>query len=258
MNKRLARITIIGSGNVATHLACGFKGAAEIVQIFSRTLKNAEKLAKKSGGKAIDDISRLTDADVYIIAVKDDAIVPMLSAVPDSCKGALWLHTSGSVGKEVFSGFNSRHGVFYPLQTFSAEVALDLKNVPFFIEGSSTETSNEIAALAKLLSPNVYEADSPLRMRMHIAAVFASNFSNYMYTLANGILERNGLPFSVLTPLIEECVRKIEKVFPEKAQTGPAVRGDRSIIEKHIKLLEGEEKEIYQILSEAILKRYNR
>lgn len=255
----MKKLTIIGAGNVATHLAAGLCGIAEIIQIYSRNLANACALSQKTGcGEPIDSVADLKAADVYLIAIKDDAIAPLLASVPDHCKDALWLHTSGSVGKTVFSGFNNRHGVFYPLQTFSIGVELNLHEIPFFIEGSSVAVTKEIAGLAELLSRHVYEADSALRMKMHIAAVFSCNFSNYMQIIADDILKRNNLPFSVLQPLIRETTRKIMEVPPEKAQTGPAARGDREIIAKHLSMLSGEEKEIYETMSNAILKHFRK
>lgn len=250
------RIAVIGSGNVATHLATAVEG---VVQICSPNLANAAALAEKVGCDATNSTSGLADADIYIVAVNDDAIAAVLESVPARCRKALWMHTSGSVGKSVFDGLGyGRYGVFYPLQTFSKSVDLDMNRVPFFIEGSDERTADEIRQLALSVSTAVYIADSHLRQQMHVAAVFACNFSNYMYTLADDVLQRNNLPFSVMKPLLEETLRKACSNGPERSQTGPAARGDRKIIANHEAMLDGERLDIYETVSNAILKRYNK
>lgn len=250
------RIAIIGSGNVATHLATALDG---VVQICSFHLDNAKALADKVGCNATDSPSDLVDADAYIVAVKDDAIASVLESAPTRCRKALWMHTSGSVGKSVFDGLGyDRYGVFYPLQTFSKSVDLDMRSVPFFIEGSDEKTTDEIRRLAASVSTEVYIANSHLRQQMHVAAVFACNFSNYMYTLADDVLQRNNLPFAVMKPLLEETLRKACSNGPERSQTGPAARGDREIIANHKAMLDGERLDIYETVSNAILKRYNK
>ncbi len=248
------RIVILGSGNVATHLARALDG---VVQIYSRNIGNARQLASETGCEATDSLQNLLDADTYIVSVKDDAISDIAANVPERCLGGLWLHTSGSVDKSVFAARMQRYGVLYPLQTFSKSVDIKMEEVPLFIEGSSADVEYEIRQLASTVSPTVYHADSRIRMQMHIAAVFACNFSNYMYTLADEVLNANGLPFSVLRPLLEETLRKACNNAPAQSQTGPAARGDRGILEKHEALLMGEAKEIYETVSNAILKRYN-
>lgn len=250
------RIVLVGAGNVATHLARSLHG---VRQIFSRHIANAQALAKAVGCSAVDSLDELVEADVYIISVKDDAIAAIADAVPSRLRGALWLHTSGSVDKSVFDGKGfTNFGVFYPLQTFSKSVDLKMDEVPFFIEGSSAETTDEIRSLALSISPAVYFADSATRRQMHMAAVFACNFSNYMYTLAYDLLQRADLPFSVLKPLLGETLRKAADNGPETSQTGPAARGDRDVIARHEAMLDGEHLDIYKLVSNAILKRYNK
>lgn len=248
------RTIILGAGNVATHLASALDG---VVQVYSRTLANAEVLANRIGCKATNSVEELEEADVYIVSLKDDAIADIAEKVPERCLDALWVHTSGSVDKSVFANRFHHYGVLYPLQTFSKDVAIRMNDVPMFIEGATETDTKEIRELATTISGKVYEADSQLRMQMHIAAVLACNYSNYLYTLADEVLAVNGLPFDVLRPLLEETLRKACVNGPGQSQTGPAARGDRSIIEKHLGLLNGESREIYRILSNAILKRYN-
>ena len=133
-----------------------------------------------------------------------------------------------------------------------------MDEVSFFVEGSDKEVSNKIYNLAKMMSQHIYYADSELRKKLHIAAVFACNFTNYMYSLANDLLKKDNIPFSVLIPLIKETTRKVTVTAPDSAQTGPAYRGDTEIIEHHTSMLSSQEKEIYELLSNAIFKRYNK
>lgn len=249
------RIVVIGSGNVATHLARSLTG---VVQIASRTIGHARELADAIGCGATDSIDDLDDADAYIVAVKDDAIAAIADAVPDRCREALWLHTSGSVDKSVFASGFKRYGVLYPLQTFSKEVAVDMSQVPLFIEGSDADVEEVIRRIALTVSPTVVSADSQLRAQMHVAAVFACNFSNYMYTLADEVLRCNGLEFALLKPLLAETLRKAVEASPEASQTGPAARGDRSVIDKHESMLSGEQLKIYKTVTNSILKHYNK
>lgn len=256
-------VVCIGSGNVASHLCLALKEKVNIVQIASKHICNAKRLATviSSHCKFTDSVTELANADVYILSIKDDEIQPFLKTVPFEKRDALWIHTSGSIPVDVFSSFNKSNGVLYPLQTFSKEVRIDVSDIPFFIEGNSDESRERIKSFAMLLSKHVFYADSLLREQLHVAAVFACNFTNFMYTLANDILQKNGLSFSVLSPLVHETLRKAgETNAPDKVQTGPARRGDQEIIKKHISLLENDsqKKEIYQILSEYILNRYNK
>lgn len=256
----LRKVVFIGAGNVASHLASALErsGAGEVIQVYSRTVESASELASVlHGAEPVTDIASLRkDADVYIVSLKDDAIAAVLSQV--SGNNALWLHTSGSVGMEVLSSVSPRYGVFYPLQTFSKDVAVDISNVPLFVESSDESVEKDIFNFAAPTFKRVYHADSNTRRMMHIAAVFGCNFVNYLWTLASDILSRENLPLDVLKPLLEETLKKAFVVGPENGQTGPAVRGDRKIINNHLSLLDGQEHEIYNLLSESIMSRYNR
>lgn len=248
---------MVGAGNVASHLApaLSFSGACEVVQVYSRHIESALALADRiPGATATADVGTVVpDADIYLISVADDAIAPLAEVLP---KGdALYLHTSGSVGMESLAGLSERYGVFYPLQTFSRDVELDMAEVPLFIEGSTDEVESEIRGFAGQLFRSVYHADSDTRKKMHIAAVFGCNFTNYLWTLAAELLARDGLPFEVLRPLLEETLRKAFVNSPAASQTGPAARGDRRVIDGHLSLLDGREKEIYSLLSDCIMSR---
>ena len=260
MAERGMRTVIIGSGNVATHLALALSDKCDVVQIFSHGIRNASLLANKisSDCLATNSAEKLIDADTYIVSIKDDAICPFLKKIPDSKKNALWVHTSGSIPQDVFNKSFPQSGVLYPLQTFSKNVDIKMDEVSFFVEGSDKEVSEKIYNLAKMMSQHIYYADSELRKKLHIAAVFACNFTNYMYSLANDLLKKDNIPFSVLIPLIKETTRKVTVTAPDSAQTGPAYRGDTEIIEHHTSMLNSQEKEIYELLSNAIFKRYNK
>ncbi len=232
------KIAIIGRGNVATHLAKALTGKVDVTMVNPRTLADLP-----------------TDADIILISVSDDAIRDValkIEAISDS--SPIIAHTSGSVGLEVLDGCADYKGVFYPLQTFSKNVPLNYEEIPFFIEGSSPAVCTQLADLARLISDHVYEADSEKRRRLHIAAVFACNFSNHLVNIADGLLKEQNMDYRVLLPLLKETVRKLENVSPADAQTGPAVRGDRNVIDKHLAALSATPnlQHLYASLSESI------
>ena len=248
------RVVIIGSGNVATSIALTLKDKCELVQIYSRTLTNAKALAQQVGCEAIGDLKNLAlDADVYIVSVKDDAIGSVVDTVPDN--GALWLHTSGSTPIDVFQNKRSRYGVLYPMQSFSKSHPANMSEVHIFIEGCDSETCKEIKAIASLMTKNVHETASAEREKLHIAAVFACNFANHMFTLSSEVLYEAGLPFDAMLPLIKTTIAKLDNITPQESQTGPAARGDMTIIEKHLKSLHGDKRKIYKLLSHSIMDR---
>ena len=248
------RVVIIGSGNVATSIALALKDKCELVQIYSRTLAHAQQLASEVGCQAIDNLQDLAlDAEVYIVSVSDDAIAQVLDQVLDN--GALWLHTSGSTPIDVFASNRIRHGVLYPMQSFSKSHPTSMSEVHIFVEGNDVETQLEVKELAALMTSNVHEASSQERERLHVAAVFACNFANHMFTLSSEVLEEAGLPFDAMLPLIKTTIAKLDDMTPAESQTGPAARGDMKIIEKHLASLQGDKQEIYQILSQSIMNR---
>lgn len=251
------KIVMVGAGNVASHLAPAlfFAGAGDIVQVYSRKSESAERLARRiPGAEPVDTLAEVDPtADIYLISVADDAIASVVAGLPKT--DALYLHTSGSVGMEALASLSPNYGVFYPLQTFSKDVDLDVAKIPLFVEGSTAEVEMRIRDFASSLFSAVYHADSELRKKMHIAAVFACNFTNYLWTIADELLSRDGLPFDVLRPLLDETLRKAFVNSPAASQTGPAARGDRRVIDAHLSNLSGSEREIYSLLSEAIMSR---
>jgi len=258
------RIVFIGAGRLATQLARSLSecGAHHVVAVCSRTMASASLLAAKVGAVAFDSLSSLPcDADVYIIAVKDDALPPvaaqlssLFASKSDSRDGWPFVfHTAGSVPLSVLGGL-PRRGVLYPLQTFSKERRADFARIPLFIEASDEETLSVARALASSVCQRVIVMDSEQRRRLHLAAVFACNFTNHCYTLAADILEQGGLPFDVIVPLVEETTAKISTMHPRHAQTGPAVRYDRNVIDSQSRMLDNEPltQEIYLLMSRSI------
>lgn len=251
-------VAIIGAGNVATHLAMALAKTADVVQIVSRHGHTARQLAEHIGPRCshsgnIDDLTAV--ADFYIIAAHDDAIAEIAESTPDY--PGIWAHTSGSVSAEVFSGNKSSFGVFYPLQTFSRELEVDVRRVPFFIEGNSDESALALRALALRIADNVMNADSERRRLLHVAAVFACNFVNLMWMEADTLLRRDGLDIRFLMPLIETTLNKLHTLPPREAMTGPGRRGDIDVIHSHESMLSGRSRDIYRLLSDTILETYH-
>ena len=248
----MVRVVIIGSGNVATSLAHGLAARCEVAQVYSRTLAHALALADAVGCPATSDFDDLVhDADVYIVAVKDDAIAEVLAAVPDN--GALWVHTSGSKPISLFEGFRTRYGVLWPMQSFSREVVTPLDEVHFFAEASDDDTLKDLMSLGRLLSRHVVAADSDQRRWLHVASVFSCNFANHLWTLADELLTAQGLPFDALKPLIRTTVDKLDRLSPAESQTGPAVRHDDQVIASHLAMLDGDKRDIYRSLTQSIM-----
>lgn len=251
----MKRVVIIGSGNVATSLAHGLAAHCQVAQIYSRTLAHAQTLASAIGcPHAIDDLQDLlTDADAYIIAVKDDAIAEIIASTPDN--GALWIHTSGSKPIDLFAGRREHYGVLWPMQSFSREIVAPLDDVHFFAEASDESTLADLMALGHLMSRHVIEADSVKRRQLHVASVFSCNFANHMWTLASEVLHDADLPFEAMLPLIRTTVDKLDRLSPFQSQTGPAVRHDHQVIDSHLAMLDGDKRELYRMLSDSIMNR---
>lgn len=250
------RIVLIGAGNVATHLGIALQEAGwQIAQVYSRTEASASELGKRLGVPFVTSMEAVCmDADVYLVMVKDDALCGLLPALVKGREGALFVHTSGSMPMSVWSGCAVRHGVLYPMQTFSKTRKVEFASVSFFVEANSAADAEFLKSLAVSMSPKVYEATSEQRMYLHLAAVFACNFANHMYALSAHVLDKNGLPFEAMLPLIDETARKVHELFPREAQTGPAVRKDAQVMNKHLGLLAEEPnlKDIYKLISESI------
>ncbi|MCX7550333.1 Rossmann-like and DUF2520 domain-containing protein [Xanthomarina sp. F2636L] len=249
-------VSIIGAGNVATHLFNVFTKTktVSVKQWYSRDLSKISSFKNKVS--VIDKLSELTEADIYIIAVSDDAIQNISEALP--FKQRLVVHTSGSVSLYDLDKKN-RRGVFYPLQTFSKEAKVDFKNVPICIETIGKKDYPLLKSLAEAIGSAYYKVNSEQRKSLHLAAVFVNNFTNQLYRVAHEITESEGVEFDILKPLILETAKKIQNLSPYLAQTGPAKRNDKKTIKKHLKQLENQEhKAIYTLLTNAIKKTHGR
>ncbi len=227
----------MGAGNVGTHLSRSLHQAGhQILCIYSRRSLPAGRLATEVNSRGTsrkEDVPE--EADYYLLALPDSAIADAVHQWKH-CRGT-WLHTSGAVPLNVFSGLPHPSGVLYPLQTFTRQREIRMKEVPFLVEGSDRQTLRRILSLAQSLSSRVHEMDSERRLFIHMAAVFANNFSNHMVYIARELMARGGHDAALLDPLLRETMEKILEMGAAGAQTGPALRGDRGTMERHLELL---------------------
>ncbi|MCM1454581.1 MAG: DUF2520 domain-containing protein [bacterium] len=242
---RPGQVAVFGTGNVASHIAEGLTAAGAKVTVISHA--DADRILAGE--------TPLPEADTYIISVTDAAITGMISGIADN--GALWVHTAGSVGMELFEGERKRYGILYPLQTFTVGTPVDMAAVPWLIEAVDADTLSEVRQLASLFGDNIHEADSELRAKAHLAAVFASNFICRMLAESERILDGSTLPFDILRPLVNEVTRKAFAIGPHASQTGPARRGDMQVIHRQLSALPGHSAEIYRVVTAAILNDYH-
>ena len=226
-------VLLVGNGNVATHLYDAFFNADKIsvTQISSRKLDN------------------ISQADITIIAVSDDAIAEVSSKINNK----FVVHTSGGCSISELKNKNNK-GVFYMLQTFTKGKNVNFNEVPFCLEATNNKDQQLLKEVAKSIGKNIYEINSEQRKALHVAAVFVNNFTNHLYKIGNDICKEHQVPFKILQPLIKETASKIETLSPEKAQTGPAIRNDKETIKNHLDLLNNEQQEIYKILTASIKK----
>lgn len=245
----------MGTGNVAKNLFDTFMGIkdVEVVQVIGRN-KTALRAFEKVGNTS-SDFADILDADIFIIAVSDDAIGKVSKFLRN--KKGLIVHTSGSVSMDVLSNCKS-YGVFYPLQTFSKDGKVDMMSVPLCLEAHDPADLDFLKQLAGKITENVYKIDSEQREALHLAAVFVNNFTNHLFYIGQQICHDKALAFDILYPLIHKTVDKLVRSAPYDAQTGPARRGDSETIEKHLEQLENSEfKEVYSTLNESIRKLYD-
>ena len=252
------KVILIGAGNLATHLGKAiFAAGHDVVQVFSRTMPSATALASEVGAQPVSDISDVrSDADLYVVSVKDSAIVEL---IPVLCKGKetkVFLHTAGSIPMDVFQGMALHYGVLYPMQTFSKQREVDFSQIPCFIEANDEHALQLIGDVAHQVSSRVYHLASEDRKYLHLSAVFACNFVNHCYALSREILEEHGIPFDVMLPLIDETAAKVHELDPKDAQTGPAVRYDENVLRAQGALLKSnpQMKDIYDRMSMSIHK----
>lgn len=277
MMKDMIKIALIGAGNVATHLGSELaKAGYQILQVFSRTETSASALASLINDiytktpidkvyqsdfrrciftNSINEIT--SEANLYIVMLKDSVLNEVLPTLVKCNSNALFVHTAGSVPMNIWDNLTNRFGVFYPMQTFSKSQTVNFEDIHIFIEANSAADVDLLKTIANKISTKVFEASSEQRKYLHLSAVFACNFTNHMYAICEELLQRHGLPFSSMLPLIDETARKVHHLSPIIAQTGPAQRNDTNVMQKQENLLKIEEEElatIYQLMSEHIQK----
>jgi predicted short-subunit dehydrogenase-like oxidoreductase (DUF2520 family) len=250
-------VIILGAGNVATHLFKAFSKAEQVyvIQWYNRSLDAIKTY--KNDVAITDDLSELKEADLYILAVSDDAIKPLSSKLP--FENRLVAHTSGSVSVYDVDKKHKR-GVFYPLQTFSKDAVLDFANVPICIEALENTDYYALKELAISIGSPTKKVNTDQRKVLHLAAVYVNNFTNQLYRLAHEITESEGAEFDILKPLILETAKKVRDISPFQAQTGPAKRNDKKTIKKHLKLLNNQphHKVVYELLTQSIQRTHGR
>lgn len=248
----IKKINLIGAGNVATHFGKNLNKKIDIKTVYSHSIENAQNLAGQISSKGVNQISDLSlDVDLNIVCVKDDAIKDIVLSLPTSIP---IVHTSGSIGMDVFSSFKN-YGILYPLQTFSKNSDLLISKVPFLLEGNSESFVNDLITFCKNnLSIHTQVADSKTRQQIHLSAVISNNFMTALLRESEIILNQNNLDVSLLKPLLFETLKKSFENHPLESQTGPAKRLDFKVMNSHLQLIEQEKlKQLYQLLSELII-----
>lgn len=260
METGIRNMVVVGSGNIAWHLVRAFSARGiGVLQILAHNEKTARSLSKAFSVPCImEPALLLKNADLYVLAVQDDRIREV--ALGLGLKKQLLVHTSGFSSIDLLSGASENTGVLWPLQTFTSGKNVEFGTIPIFIEGRSGIISGRLARFAGLVSERVMITDSPTRQKIHLAAVIASNLTNQLYSISASILERQDIPFSVLAPLILETAMKAGQQHPLRSQTGPAVRKDLYVIEKHLELLRDDPafRDIYSMITENIMHHHSK
>lgn len=258
LNKSI-HITLVGAGNVAWHIGHRLiEVGCRIVKLINRESSGSKTLVSDLDCQLLSDFSvSNADSDFVIVAINDSFVGEVLQKL--DTKNSIILHTSGSLGMEIFPKGTRRFGVLYPFQTLTSGIKVDFSEIPLCIEGNDNETSEKIEDLAKRLSPSVHHIDSQQRQILHLAGVIGNNFTNYFMTLATELLQKHDIDKNLLMPLLNETLAKLNKTSPYEAQTGPARRNNREIIEKHLALLNNEPglKKLYSIISDSIIAYYS-
>lgn len=251
----MIKVVILGGGNIATHLAHVFikHSSISLVQVYNRTIGALKPLKKFV--PITDNLNKLKKADIYIIAVSDNAIELVSSNI--KIGKSFVVHTSGSTSINVLDK-HENFGVFYPLQSFSKDTPLDFSNIPICLEANNKKGESLLKKLATKISKTHYLINSEQREKLHVAAVFVNNFVNHLYYIGDEICSANEIDSDILQPLIQETAKKTARFSPYKAQTGPALRGDKHTIEKHLEKLTKNQQEIYKLLSHSIASTYGK
>jgi len=250
------KIVIAGSGRIAWHLGRRLKTKGlHVAQVISRTLEHAVALGEALGCASTDDWAAIrSDADWILIAVRDDSIEAVAGLLAPHAPDAFVTHTSGATPGKALAPFFARYGVFYPLQTFSMDRTPVWSKIPFCVDAVQKEDLLFLKKTAKTIGNLVYQVNDEQRARLHVAAVFANNFVNHCFAIAEKLLEDKDLPFDLIQPLMEETLAKVLHDSPAKMQTGPAIRGDAATVARHLDLLKmhPEWQELYKRISRSI------
>lgn len=251
------QLVIFGTGNAATVLSLLFaEEGHRILQVYGRNANKAAALAKRCNAAAISDLAEVDmNADLYVIAVSDSAVASVAAGL--QLGNRLLVHTAGSVSKEVLSGSSSNYGVLYPVQSLRAEMG-DAPVIPFLVDANTATGIETLKDIALTVSTHVQQAGDDQRLRLHVAAVIVSNFTNHLYALAEAYCKNEGTDFKLLLPLISEVANRIQDASPKDVQTGPAIRHDQNTINKHLELLQHypELQNLYAAFSNSIQNMY--
>jgi len=252
-------IVVIGSGNVATHFAHALQNVGHsIKQVYSRNLASAQLLASQVDAEAVNDFARITaDADLYILAITDDALYDVVTQIPP--KQGICVHTSGTVPMDVLKPLSQRIGVLYSPQTFVKYLEMNYSELPFCLEANSSEVLQQLKDLVSPVSTKIYDITSDQRRKLHLAAVFVNNFGNAVNAMAQDISKSDNIPFEILYPLISGTAEKATLGDLWQLQTGPAIRGDEKTIANHRKMLANDPQllQLYDLITSIIQKHRN-
>jgi len=256
MNRK-NKIVLLGSGNVAEHLLRAFNKSvnSEVIQLYSRNIETGKELSKKCNVDYTNNLKNLKDADLYLISINDSAISKFSKSLP--FENRLVAHTSGATDINTID-YKNRPSVFYPLQSFTKGKKIDFSNIPICLEAKSTTDYNKLFNIAESISNTVRRVSSEERKYLHVSAVFVNNFTNHLFHIGKEIADFHSVDFNLLKPLIKETVDKLQQKSPKDAQTGPAIRGDQSTMNKHLNMIPKEKyKDIYKLITESIFDTYN-
>lgn len=256
MSETFSKISFIGAGNVASNLALAlFRQGLQIEHVWSRDDANSKSLAERVKANVCSELNQLpVSSDLYIISVKDDVLEDVLTSLPENIPALV--HTSGSIDMRQLNNYAKDVGVVYPVYSFKKSMELEWQQVPFCVEGNRDAFTDQLFALCRLLSNKVQYLNSDQRKHLHIAAIMANNFTNYLFSLSYDLSVKHNIPFDTLLPLILQTTERLSNEDPFELQTGPAIRGDLKVIQEHLTLLDSDDqKEVYDFLSQKIIKK---
>ena len=250
----MIKVVVLGAGNVGTHLCKTLEENPQVLLMQNYNRKG--EAIPNCHVPVTNQLTAIASAEVYIVTYSDNALTEIDTSLKH-LKGLI-VHTSGATSMDCLSKFKN-HGVFYPLQSFNKAIPVDFSNVPIAIEANTNNNEALLLRLAQSISTKVYKINSEQRNALHVAAVFANNFSNFMYTQAKSVCDNHSIDFNILKPLINETISKLAQTNPEKTQTGPAIRNDSKTIERHLQIIkDDQQKELYTVLTKAIQKHYEK